>query len=80
VLPSLQYFDRAFPEITSKYGFKCSFNPTFPPGSQKKRGPILDAQADVPNPIEAKGVSNDVDSLQANDGLREQTHFLAGSP
>ncbi|MGI8838915.1 MAG: glucoamylase family protein [Pyrinomonadaceae bacterium] len=29
VLPSLQYFDEAFPEMTSKYGFKCSFNPTF---------------------------------------------------
>ena len=29
VLPSLQYFDERFPEMTSKYGFKCSFNPTF---------------------------------------------------
>ncbi len=29
VLPSLQYFDETFPEMTSKYGFKCSFNPTF---------------------------------------------------
>jgi len=29
VLPSIQYFDEAFPEMTSKYGFKCSFNPTF---------------------------------------------------
>jgi hypothetical protein len=29
VLPSLQYFDQTFPEMTSKYGFKCSFNPTF---------------------------------------------------
>ncbi|HBB87583.1 MAG TPA: hypothetical protein DC047_08210 [Blastocatellia bacterium] len=30
VLPSLKYFDEMFPEMTSKYGFKCSFNPTFP--------------------------------------------------
>ncbi len=29
VLPSIQYFDETFPEMTSKYGFKCSFNPTF---------------------------------------------------
>ena len=29
VLPSLQYFDETFPEMTSHYGFKCSFNPTF---------------------------------------------------
>ena len=29
VLPSLQYFDETFPDMTSKYGFKCSLNPTF---------------------------------------------------
>jgi hypothetical protein len=29
VLPSLQYFDDTYPEMTSHYGFKCSFNPTF---------------------------------------------------
>ncbi|HWN99560.1 MAG TPA: glucoamylase family protein [Blastocatellia bacterium] len=29
VLPSISYFDDAYPEMTSKYGFKCSFNPTF---------------------------------------------------
>jgi hypothetical protein len=29
VLPSLRHFDEAFPEMTSEYGFKCSFNPTF---------------------------------------------------
>ena len=29
VLPSIRYFDKSFPEMTSKYGFKCSFNPTF---------------------------------------------------
>jgi hypothetical protein len=35
VLPSIQYFDEAFPEMTSHYGFKCSFNPTFSTGSGK---------------------------------------------
>jgi hypothetical protein len=29
VLPSIRYFDDTFPEMISKYGFKCSFNPTF---------------------------------------------------
>ena len=29
VLPTLRYFNEAYPEMTSKYGFKCSFNPTF---------------------------------------------------
>jgi hypothetical protein len=29
VLSSIAYFDETFPEMTSKYGFKCSFNPTF---------------------------------------------------
>jgi hypothetical protein len=29
VLPSLRHFDETYPEMTSKYGFKCSFNPTF---------------------------------------------------
>jgi len=35
VLPSMRYFDEAFPEMTSKYGFKCSFNPTFSAASDK---------------------------------------------
>ncbi len=35
VLPSLQSFDETFPEMTSKYGFKCSFNPTFSSASGK---------------------------------------------
>jgi len=39
VLPSLKYFDETFPEMTSKYGFKCSFNPTFSGASGKDRGP-----------------------------------------
>ncbi|MEP6818516.1 MAG: glucoamylase family protein [bacterium] len=36
VLPSLSYFDKAFPGMTSKYGFKCSFNPTFSQDSEKE--------------------------------------------
>jgi hypothetical protein len=36
VLPSLSYFDKAVPEMTSKYGFKCSFNPTFSTDSEKQ--------------------------------------------
>jgi hypothetical protein len=35
VLPSIQYFDETFPEMTSKYGFKCSFNPTFSASGKK---------------------------------------------
>jgi hypothetical protein len=35
VLPSMRYFDETFPEMTSKYGFKCSFNPTFSVASDK---------------------------------------------
>lgn len=38
VLPALQYFSDVYPEMTSKYGFKCSFNPTFEDGNQQKRG------------------------------------------
>lgn len=29
VLPTLQHLKREYPEMTSEYGFKCSFNPTF---------------------------------------------------
>lgn len=29
VLPAIRYFNEAHPEMTSRYGFKCSFNPTF---------------------------------------------------
>lgn len=38
VLPALQHLNDAYPEMTSKYGFKCSFNPTFERGDQKGRG------------------------------------------
>lgn len=29
VMPALEHFDDVYPEMTSHYGFKCSFNPTF---------------------------------------------------
>lgn len=38
VLPALQHFSEVYPEMTSKYGFKCSFNPTFQDHTAKKRG------------------------------------------
>jgi len=38
VLPSIAYFNREYPEMTSKYGFKCSYNPTFNSGNQKGKG------------------------------------------
>ncbi len=38
VLPALQYFTDAYPEVTSKYGFKCSFNPTFEGKNQGESG------------------------------------------
>ncbi len=38
VLPALQHFSDVYPEVTSKYGFKCSFNPTFQSGNQKEIG------------------------------------------
>jgi hypothetical protein len=38
VLPSLNYFNREFPEVTSEYGFKCSYNPTFVDPKRKKKG------------------------------------------
>jgi hypothetical protein len=38
VLPALQYFNDVYPEMTSEYGFKCSFNPTFIEDHQSERG------------------------------------------
>lgn len=39
VLPSIKYFDDTYPEMTSRYGFKCSYNPTFSGTAQKgKKG------------------------------------------
>ena len=36
VLPSLKRINTDYPEMTSKYGFKCSYNPTF--ASRNKKG------------------------------------------
>lgn len=38
VLPSLNYFNQEFPEMTSHYGFKCSYNPTFADTKKNKNG------------------------------------------
>jgi hypothetical protein len=35
VLPSLKRLNRNYPDMTSKYGFKCSYNPTFTSSSRK---------------------------------------------
>ncbi len=35
VLPSLFRLNKDYPEITSEYGFKCSYNPTFSSGGRK---------------------------------------------
>jgi hypothetical protein len=36
VLPSLNCFNKTYPEMTSEYGFKCSYNPTFSDSKNKK--------------------------------------------
>lgn len=38
VLPSLKRINRDYPDMTSKYGFKCSYNPTFTSGKRKGAG------------------------------------------
>jgi hypothetical protein len=38
VLPALQHFNDVYPEMSSEYGFKCSFNPTFTAEGQTRRG------------------------------------------
>jgi hypothetical protein len=38
VLQALKHFNELYPEMTSEYGFKCSFNPTFDDGSQGSQG------------------------------------------
>ena len=35
VLPALRHFDQHYPQMTSKYGFKCSYNPTFTEGGRR---------------------------------------------
>lgn len=36
VIPSIKRFNEAHPEMTSKYGFKCSYNPTFSGGKKSR--------------------------------------------
>lgn len=38
VLPSLKRINRDYPDMTNKYGFKCSYNPTFTSGKRKGKG------------------------------------------
>ncbi len=38
VLQSLKRINMNYPEMTSKYGFKCSYNPTFTSGKRKGKG------------------------------------------
>jgi hypothetical protein len=38
VLPSLSRINLDFPDITSEYGFKCSYNPTFKARKRKRLG------------------------------------------
>lgn len=38
VLPSLRRINKDYPEMTSKYGFKCSYNPTFTSGGRQQKG------------------------------------------
>lgn len=38
VLPAIRYVNETYPTMMSKYGFKCSFNPTFKAGAESRRG------------------------------------------
>ncbi len=38
VLPTLRRINQDYPEMISKYGFKCSYNPTFSSGKRKQKG------------------------------------------
>ena len=38
VLSAIKYFDENYPDMISKYGLKCSFNPTFAGGNQRSHG------------------------------------------
>ncbi len=38
VLPALRHFNDVYPEMTSVYGFKCSFNPTYTDGAPSGKG------------------------------------------
>lgn len=38
VLPAIDYFNEAYPDMTSHYGFKCSFNPTYSDNESTSKG------------------------------------------
>jgi hypothetical protein len=38
VLPTLEHINTTYPDITSKYGFKCSFNPTYSGDNKREPG------------------------------------------
>ncbi len=38
VLPTLEHINTTYPGITSEYGFKCSFNPTYPGDNEQEPG------------------------------------------
>jgi hypothetical protein len=38
VLPSLKRINQDYPEMRSKYGFRCSYNPTFTSTNRKRKG------------------------------------------
>ena len=42
VLPPLHHFDRALPEVTSRFGYRCALNPTFPDGRGGSHGWVSD--------------------------------------
>jgi hypothetical protein len=42
VLPLIEYVDRCYPEMRSKFGFKCSFNPTYRPPRYTRASPTGD--------------------------------------
>ena len=38
VVPALHHFNQYYPEMISKYGYRCSFNPTYPAQGNKSSG------------------------------------------
>ena len=42
VLPTIAYLDEKYPHIISKYGFRCSYNPTFSRDGDKGKGWIAE--------------------------------------
>jgi hypothetical protein len=38
VIPTVEHFNRAYPQLRGKYGLTCSLNPTFQDGSKREQG------------------------------------------